>query len=193
MKVIFNKNIIEFTWTKKPIKNMYIRINHEGEITVSSPMRTSEEKIKAFVLSKANWIEKKQSEKIQLDENSMIILGKQMLRTEIYPQSETEYIKTVAEQVLPNRFSFYNDLIGKQTTMQIKDMKGKYGYCVPSKNLVVLNTRLVIASPACIDYVILHELMHLFVFSHDKSFHDLVKKYLPNEKELRAELRKYPV
>jgi Predicted metal-dependent hydrolase len=47
---------IEYTLTKKQVKNVNIRINEEGEIFVSGKKGVSDEEINKFVESKAEWI-----------------------------------------------------------------------------------------------------------------------------------------
>ena len=42
-----------------------------------------------------------------------------------------------------------------------------------------------------IDYVILHELCHTKFFNHKKDFHNLLKSYFENDKELNLRLKKF--
>lgn len=52
------KETVEILVVRKKIKNMYLRINQNGQIAVSAPLRLSEKQIGAFVHSKESWITK---------------------------------------------------------------------------------------------------------------------------------------
>jgi len=43
--------------TRKRIKNLYLRVLPQGEISVNAPMRTTEAEISRFVLSREDWID----------------------------------------------------------------------------------------------------------------------------------------
>ena len=49
---------VEILVVRKRIKNMYLRINQNGQITVSAPLRLSEKQIDDFVQLKKGWIAK---------------------------------------------------------------------------------------------------------------------------------------
>lgn len=44
--------------THKRIKNLYLRVLPQGELSISAPLRTSEAEISRFVLSREDWIER---------------------------------------------------------------------------------------------------------------------------------------
>ena len=51
-------NGIKIFVTRKRIKNMYLRIRPDGEVSVTAPIGCSDEKIHSFVSSKLSWIYK---------------------------------------------------------------------------------------------------------------------------------------
>lgn len=67
--------------------------------------------------------------------------------------------------------------------IQIKKMKTLWGSCSVNRNVITLNQYLIKAKPACIDYVILHELIHFIYPNHSKQFYDFLSIYMPDWKE----------
>ena len=57
-----------------------------------------------------------------------------------------------------------------------------------SSNQIVLNVDLIKAPKRCIDYVIIHELCHLYHKQHNKDFFNLLQQKCPNYQNLKKEL-----
>ena len=70
----------------------------------------------------------------------------------------------------------------------IKDQKTRWGSCSEQKNLN-FNWRLVMAPLAVLDYVVVHELMHLLELNHSKRFWALVEGVCPDYKAHRDWLK----
>lgn len=73
--------------------------------------------------------------------------------------------------------------------VSIRDQRTRWGSCSSRGNLS-FNWRLVMAPPAILQYVVIHELAHLFEPNHSKNFWNLVARYYPDYKKARAWLRK---
>ena len=69
-----------------------------------------------------------------------------------------------------------------------KDMKTRWGSCNTKTKLLWFNLQLVKLPLACLDYVVLHELLHLAERSHGKRFYALLSSYMPGWKSVKAEL-----
>ena len=78
-----------------------------------------------------------------------------------------------------------------KSTLRMKKLKSAWGLCYPLKKEIVLNTSLSILPLHMIEYVILHELCHLYVKNHGKEFYQELSKYCPDCKKIRKELSKY--
>lgn len=70
----------------------------------------------------------------------------------------------------------------------LKKMKTLWGSCSAVKKKVTFNQYLTKAKPACIEYVVLHELVHFLYPNHSKSFYDFLSSYMPDWKERKKEL-----
>lgn len=75
----------------------------------------------------------------------------------------------------------------------IKKMKTKWGSCNSKARRIWLNLELVKKPQACLEYVVVHELLHLLVRKHDERFLHLMDLHLPNWRRLRTELNAAPL
>jgi predicted metal-dependent hydrolase len=74
--------------------------------------------------------------------------------------------------------------------IRITSARTRWGSC-SSKGTLSFSWRLIMASQAVIDYVIIHELAHIVHHNHSKRFWNLVEKWMPDYKERRNQLRQY--
>jgi len=65
----------------------------------------------------------------------------------------------------------------------IRFMKARWGSCAESKKLIILNSKLIDAPKFCIDYVVLHELIHFKFRDHNKKFYNLQEAIMPDWKK----------
>jgi len=75
----------------------------------------------------------------------------------------------------------------------IRQMKSRWGSCNPGARRVWLNSELIKRPPACLEYVVVHELAHLIVPDHSAAFWAVVERHLPGWRGARAELRRWPL
>lgn len=73
--------------------------------------------------------------------------------------------------------------------ISIRDQRTRWGSCSSRGNLA-FNWRLVMTPPHVLQYVVVHELAHMFELNHSKDFWDIVAKYFPDYKKARTWLRK---
>jgi predicted metal-dependent hydrolase len=72
----------------------------------------------------------------------------------------------------------------------LKDMRSRWGSCGPDRRMS-LNWRLVLVPPDVLDYVIVHELCHVFEPNHSRAFWERVEAVLPQARQSRRWLRKH--
>lgn len=71
--------------------------------------------------------------------------------------------------------------------IRLRKMSRRWGSCSRSGD-IILNTALVKASVYCIDYVIMHELCHLKVHTHNSEYFKLLSKYMPDWEKRKERL-----
>lgn len=71
----------------------------------------------------------------------------------------------------------------KLPDIHIRLMKARWGSCVKDKQIIILNYELIKAPKFCIDYVVLHELLHFKYRNHDAEFYNLMSALMPDWKQ----------
>jgi predicted metal-dependent hydrolase len=72
-------------------------------------------------------------------------------------------------------------------------MKTKWGSCNPKSRNIRLNTELVKKPKDLVEYVVVHEMLHLLVPNHDERFVALLDRHYPGWREAREELNALPL
>ncbi|MCL2440926.1 MAG: M48 family metallopeptidase [Treponema sp.] len=78
----------------------------------------------------------------------------------------------------------------KAEIWQTKYMKTRWGSCKPKQRKICLNVQLTKSIPQCLEYVILHELVHFIERGHNARFKSLLDKYMPDWREVKKILNR---
>lgn len=70
----------------------------------------------------------------------------------------------------------------------VKLMKTKWGSCNIAAKRIWLNLELAKKNPACLEYIVVHEMVHLLERLHNENFVAYMDKFLPNWRSIKAEL-----
>ena len=76
---------------------------------------------------------------------------------------------------------------------QVKQMKTKWGTCNIEKKRIWINLELAKKPVHCLEYIIVHELIHLLERHHNDRFLSLMERHMPQWKFYRDELNRLPV
>lgn len=75
----------------------------------------------------------------------------------------------------------------------IKAMKTKWGTCNPETRRIWLNLELAKKPPECLEYIVVHELLHLIARHHDERFQALMDRHFSRWRQIRRELNAAPL
>lgn len=70
----------------------------------------------------------------------------------------------------------------------VRRMRRRWGSCHIQRHKICLNFYLVHRPMGCLEYVIVHELVHLLERDHNKRFYQLLDQFMPNWQEWRQQL-----
>ena len=76
---------------------------------------------------------------------------------------------------------------------RIKKMKTKWGACTAESRRIWLNLELAKKSVQCIEYIVVHELVHLIERHHNDRFISIMDKHLPKWRMIQQELNHAPL
>ena len=86
------------------------------------------------------------------------------------------------EETLPH----CEDVVGAScSAWRLRSMRSRWGSCNVQTKVITLSTQLVHHDPRCLEYVIIHELCHLYEPSHNQRFHALMDRFCPDWRERR--------
>lgn len=174
LKIIWMINI-----TKKPVKYLRIKIGWNWVISVTAPLKASDQLIKDFIESKKERIATCLS-KIKLQEPAFHYSQEEVKKL----QQEAKVYLTARTNQLATRFGIsYNRLF-------IRDQKTKRWTCSSLRN-IWLNRKLIKLPKHLIDYVICHEFAHLKHMNHSRDFWNRVWELYPEWDEASKELKKF--
>lgn len=91
-------------------------------------------------------------------------------------------------------FAKWEAVIGVQPTdWGVKVMRTKWGSCSTRTSRIWLNLELAKKPTRCLEYIIVHELVHLIERTHNERFVAYMDRFMPNWKARRTELNAMPV
>ena len=71
----------------------------------------------------------------------------------------------------------------KKPELRIRQMRARWGSCIKDKKIILLNLDLIKAPKACVDYVVMHELIHFKYSGHNKEFYSFLTALMPDWKK----------
>jgi len=81
----------------------------------------------------------------------------------------------------------------KVNSWGVKLMKTKWGSCNNKERRIWLNLELAKKPVHCLEYIIVHEIVHLLERHHNERFLYYLDKYFPNWEKIKKELNRFPV
>lgn len=75
----------------------------------------------------------------------------------------------------------------------IRKMKTRWGTCNSEARRIWINLELAKKSPSCLEYIVVHELVHLIERRHNERFRELMDRHLPQWRLYREELNRAPL
>lgn len=90
-------------------------------------------------------------------------------------------------------FDHWQPILGQSITgFTIKSMTSRWGSCNPRTRRINLNLELVKRPKGCLEYVLVHELVHLLVPGHNDDFYSQLDHFLPDWRYWSEVLKKAP-
>jgi hypothetical protein len=172
----------KFSYTTKRSKRarrVRLAVHPDGSVVVTGPIGAPQAALDRFVAEKREWI---------LDKLKRFEVMRQRFGR---PLSREDYLKhkEQARALIYERLRIYNEIYNfSYNKVFIKNQKTCWGSCSSKKNLN-FNYKILFLPKEQQDYIIVHELCHLKEMNHSPKFWALVKKSIPNYRDIKKQLR----
>jgi len=160
---------------RKPMRTLRLVVSSpDGPVRVSAPLRAGDDAVRRFVSDKQAWIRRQQA---------------RLARRPPSPAPPTEADRRQLAALIPPLLARWEPVIGVSVTgFRVRRMKTRWGSCNIRARRISLSAALASQPPGCLEYVLVHELVHLLERGHNARFYGLLDRFLPDWRERRAEL-----
>jgi len=168
---------VRFELTRKRMKTIRLRvIPPHGAVKVSAPYGVPLHFIEQFVADKSAWVREQQTRLQQLPPPLTI---------------DQEACRRTLNKRVPELIAYWQAKLGVNCTgWRMRTMKTRWGSCNIKTGRINLNLVLGALDDALLEYVVVHELVHLHERYHNKRFYAWVEKMLPDWRERESQLKK---
>lgn len=128
--------------------------------------------------------------KVELRDSSYIDLYvKEEMTKEQRAKVIKEWRRKELKRRIPSLIAKWEEIMGVEVEeFGVKQMKTRWGTCNVVARRIWINLELAKKSPACLEYIVVHEMVHLLERSHNENFQAYMDRFLPNWKTTKAEL-----
>jgi predicted metal-dependent hydrolase len=132
--------------------------------------------------------------KIELQHNTLVLYVRTGTSAEKRQRIIDEWYRAQLKIVLPKLIEKWEKKLNvKVVEYGIKKMKTRWGSCNCQAKRIWLNLELAKKPRECLEYVVVHEMVHLLVRRHNDVFTAYMNEYLPKWRFYKDELNRLPV
>jgi len=170
---------LEVELTRKRMKSITIRVYPpDGVVRVSAPRGVPDRDVHAAILARLAWIRHHQARLRALPP-----------RLPAPPLTEEDRARLVAlARPLMERWARVIGVVPRE--LRTRRMRTRWGSCNIEARRIWLNLELARHSEELVEYVLVHELVHLLERYHNARFYGLMDRFLPDWRDRRAELNR---
>ncbi|MGC8631116.1 MAG: M48 family metallopeptidase [Thermoprotei archaeon] len=185
--------IINYRVVKKDTKFAYIRVK-SSVVELVLPLHYSADPV-LLLRKREEWLKKAL---LRISQNISVVRGDLFLYdgkyhpfSELGSQSLSSYLRANSEKYVTEKIlSLQKAMEFQYGTLKFKSSGTWWGLCT-SKGDLIFNYQLAALPERLRDYVVLHEVVHLYHHNHSKKFYEKLSSLMPDYKEREEELRRY--
>ena len=161
--------------------------------------------LREFVSGESHYFEGRRYRLDVIESNgppSVSLLNNKWMRLQVRPGADRETREAVLDrwyrrnlrEKLPAIVAKWQPVVGEQANeVRIRKMKTRWGSCNDEAHRIWLNLELAKKPAACVEYVLVHELVHLLERRHNDRFRELMDEIMPAWRARRDELNRAPL
>ena len=186
--IILSGRELFYRFVRSSRKTLSVEIGPTG-LTVKAPYSASKRDVEAFLRKRPHWIlahydamQEKMEKLSQQNGNSHL--------SESQKEALEKRYRSLARECITRRTSYYAAQLGvTYSSIRIAEQKTRWGSC-SSRGTLSFHWRLILAPPAVMDYVVVHEVCHLIHMDHSPDFWAEVESLMPDYKVYKTWLKK---
>ena len=151
-------------------RNIRLSIDGNGIIKLTCPYYVSDEELLSFIEEKEKWI-RKYLNKVDNATNLSTF-------PPLNKSKKQELLLRISNFV--EKYEYLMNV--HVNNISLRKMKTLWGSCSFKDGSIRFNSYLYYMSDYFLEYIVVHEMTHLFIPNHSKKFYEMVKKYLPDYK-----------
>ena len=105
-----------------------------------------------------------------------------------------QWYRSQLRDLLPSLLEKWEPQVGVRVAeVRIKKMKTRWGTCSRDARRIWLNLELVKKPVSCLEFIVVHEMVHLIERGHNEQFRDLMDRLMPQWRAYRDQLNRAPL
>ena len=105
-----------------------------------------------------------------------------------------EWYRRQLKEIVPKYITKWEEIMNvKVLDFGIKKMRTKWGTCNREAKRIWINLELAKKPPECLEYIVVHEMVHLLERNHNERFIAYLDKFLPQWRHYKEELNRLPI
>jgi predicted metal-dependent hydrolase len=138
--------------------------------------------------------EENRTPSVELKHNQMILTVRPGTGRKKREAVVTAWYRDLLRDAVIPLISKWEPVLGvKVDQIIVRRMKTRWGSCTTGRRTIRLNTELAKKSRECLEYVLVHEMVHLLEPTHNANFISLTDQFMPHWRHLRDELNRAPL
>lgn len=139
-------------------------------------------------------IESNQKSRVEIDHNILTMYVRPGQTRDKREELLNAWYRSQLKQDIPPLICQYEALMNVAVSeFGVKCMKTRWGTCNTVTRRIWFNLELAKKPPECLEYIVVHEMVHLLERSHNHRFKSLMELYLPKWKHYKDELNRSPI
>jgi hypothetical protein len=126
---------------------------------------------------------------VKIEKDSMVLSSRTSLKKEKREKAVQEFYRAYLKEEIPKLIEKWEPIMRVSVhEFGVKRMRTRWGTCNIRAKRIWLSLALAEKSPELLEYVVVHEMVHLHERLHNQRFKNFMTLYLPNWKDLQKQL-----
>ena len=169
---------VTYTFVRKQVKNLNLRINGQGQVILSVPVGCSPQRADQLIRERGEWLRRH-------------LEGKGVPGRELPPLPGREVCMELLLAAVERVYPLIRPYGVAFPQVKQRRLRSQWGNCHWAQGYITLNTALCRCPEELRDYVALHELVHFLHHDHQAGFYAVMDGLMPDWRRRRAELKSY--